>query len=122
MLENHEFRVVLRADHEWVETGLRDAASILTTDVEEDGACTIPVLVTDPIALVILAVVQVVEVINLVLESQLLELANIDIGPVLGNGDASHDSSSESEASHIFIFNSDKQTNLFKFKILIQIS
>ena len=57
MLENHELSVVLRADHEWVEAGVRNSAPVLTADVDKDGALAVPVLITLPVALLISAVV-----------------------------------------------------------------
>ena len=55
MLEHEELSVILRSDHEWVKSGVWHSASVLTTDVEEDGALTIPILVADPVTLLVSA-------------------------------------------------------------------
>ena len=53
MLEDEELRIVLRANHKWVEACIRYRAAVLSADVEEDWALAIPVLITDPVALLV---------------------------------------------------------------------
>ena len=80
MLKDEELGIVLRADHEREEAGVGDSAAVFTTDVEEDGALAIPVLVAQPVALLVSASIQVVEVVNQVGERRLLELVQVDVG------------------------------------------
>ena len=65
-------------DHEWEETSVRNTAAVLTANVDEDGSGTVPVLVTNPISLLIRAIVQEVEVVNQVVERLLLELVQVN--------------------------------------------
>ena len=67
MLDDHETSLVRGADHEGEKAGIGDTAAILSTDVNEDRACSVPVLITEPVALVISSVIEVVEMINHVL-------------------------------------------------------
>ena len=53
MLDDEELRIVLRANHKWVEACIRYRAAVLSADVEEDWALAIPVLITDPVALLV---------------------------------------------------------------------
>ena len=78
MLKDHESCFVRGTDHEWEETSVRNTAAVLTANVDEDGSGTVPVLVTNPISLLIRAIVQVVEVVNQVVERLLLELVQVN--------------------------------------------
>lgn len=78
MLEDHESSLMIGTNHERIEAGVRDGAAVLATNVDKDGSRAIPVLVTDPVPLVILAPVQEVEVVHQVLECLLLELIKVD--------------------------------------------
>lgn len=78
MFEDHESSRVFRADHEWIKTSVRHAAPVLTADVDEDGSRAVPILVTDPVPLIILTIVKEVEMVNLVLESLLLESIQVN--------------------------------------------
>ena len=78
MLEHHESSVVCSTDHEWVKAGVGHAASVFTTDVNEDGAGAVPVLVTDPVSLGVLAIIEVVKVVHLVHKRLLFEHAQVD--------------------------------------------
>ena len=78
MLKDHESCFVRGTDHEWEETSVRNTAAVLTANVDEDGSGTVPVLITNPISLLIRAIVQVVEVVNQVVERLLLELVQVN--------------------------------------------
>ena len=79
MLENGELCFVLRTNHEWVEASVRDRAAVLAANVEEDRALAIPVLVAFPVALLVGAQVQIVEVVDEVVKLFLLKLVKIDV-------------------------------------------
>ena len=83
MLKYHESGIVGGAEHEWEKTGARHAASVLATNVNKDGAGTIPVLITNPVSLGVLSIIEVVEMINLVHKPLLLELAQINSWPLV---------------------------------------
>ena len=78
MLDDHEASFVCSADHEGEEAGFGDATAILSADVNEDGARAVPVLITDPVSLVVSSVIEVVEMINHVLECAFFELSHIN--------------------------------------------
>ena len=78
MLKDHESCFVRGTDHEWEETSVGNAAAVLTANVDEDGSGTVPVLVTNPISLLIRAIVQEVEVVNQVVERLLFELVQVN--------------------------------------------
>ena len=78
MLKDHESCFMRGTDHEWEETSVRNTAAVLTANVDEDGSGTVPVLVTNPISLLIRAIIQVVEVVNQVVERLLLELVQVN--------------------------------------------
>ena len=79
MLEHGELCVVLRTNHEWVEACVRDSAAVLAAYVEEDRALAIPVLVAFPVALLVGAQVQIVEVVDEVVKLFFLKLVKIDV-------------------------------------------
>jgi len=83
VFEDYEAGVVLCTHHEWEEAGVGHTAPVLATNVDKDGAFIVPVLLAGPETLLIDAVIQKVEVINLLLEFLLRELGQIDLGPVL---------------------------------------
>ena len=102
MLKHHKACVMRGSKHEWEETSVGHSTAILTTDVDEHWASTIPVLVAYPVALSILSVVQEVEVIDLVHESLLLELVEVDGRPVICDGGRCKSNKCRSECADKF--------------------
>jgi len=74
---------MLRTNHEWVQAILTHTTGVLSAQVDQVRAVSIcPVLVVDPVALRVRAIVLEVEVINQVVESLQLEIVHIDVGEV----------------------------------------
>ena len=88
MLEHNKPRIVLSTNHEWIQTGIWNTASVLSADVEEDRAVLNSELVVDPVPLLVSAIVLEVEVVDQVIESLLLEVGHIDLWE--GYGHESH--------------------------------
>jgi len=68
-------------NHEWEETSVGHSASILSANVDEDGASAVPVLLTCPETLLVQTCVQEIEMVNFLSEFLLFELREVNLRP-----------------------------------------
>jgi len=103
VLKHQEASLVLSANHERIETGLGDAATILTTNVDKERPRAVPVLVTRPISLLVRTVIEEVEMVDHVIENALFELGHINRRTFLslGQGCKHHTGSETSHSSFL---------------------
>ena len=83
MLEDQELGVVLGSDHEGEEASIGHRAPVLSADVQEDRSLAVPVLIADPVSLLVRALVQVIVMGDQVGELLLFKLIKVNIWQVI---------------------------------------
>ena len=83
MLKDEESGTVCSTEHEGVEPGVRNAASVLATDVQEERSVACPVIVVDPPSLLECTIILSVVVVHQILECSLFKVVYVNVWQIM---------------------------------------